>query len=194
MPREVREFSVTVPAGTPKAAPQVTSLAMPPRLVRRWTVRVPPGPRGEVGWALANGGTPIIPVTPTAWMVLDDQEVTWTLSGYVDSGTWAVRIYNTGSYSHTITLTAEVTLPATGAASSTSATTPLPVVGLTGSGGTPVTPGSTPVAVVPPPAPGTPVPVTVPTLPPPALPTLTPPPAVTVPTPTAAALPAPPTF
>lgn len=194
MAREVREFSVTVPVTTPPSAPHRQALAMPPRIVRRVTVRVPPGPRGEVGWAIANAETAIIPLTPGQWMVLDDQTVTLTLSGYIDSGTWAMVAYNTGGYSHTLTVEMTVTVPVTGATGPATTAGTVPVVGMTGSGGLPVTPGSTPVAVVPPPATPTPTPPTATTPAPPAIPTLPAPPTVTVPTPAAPTLPAPPTF
>ncbi len=102
MPSEVRSFAVTVPAGTPASAPQVTSLAMPARIVREIRVRIPPGPRGEVGWALGAAGVPVLPWNAGAWIVADDESIDWPLHDQISSGAWELRAYNTGAFAHTL--------------------------------------------------------------------------------------------
>lgn len=102
MAREVRSFEVSVPAGTPKAAPQVTSLAMPARVVRSVRVRVPPGPGGTVGWALGSAGVRVLPWGPDQWIVADDEAIEWPLEGQISSGAWQLHAYNTGIYAHTL--------------------------------------------------------------------------------------------
>lgn len=195
MAREVREFTFTVAAGTTEATATRQRLVMPARVVRRVTLRVPPGPRGVLGVAIANAGVPVIPLTPGQWIVTDDVELPFTTDGYVDSGTWWVTGYNTGAYPHTVTIRFEVTPPVTGAAGKVqTAPGTAPVVGMTGSGGTPVTPGTTPVQVVAPPPPPTVTAPAAPTAPSVTLPTLPAPPVVTMPTLPATPVGAPPSF
>jgi len=105
MAREVRNFAVTVAAATPIASPQLTALTMPSRIVRQVRVRIPPGPSGQVGFALASGGVPILPWGPGQWMIGDNEVITWDLEGQIDSGAWQLRAYNTGVYAHTLYVT-----------------------------------------------------------------------------------------
>lgn len=105
MVAEVRQFVVTVPAGTPVGTPQVSSLGMPPRIVRGVRVRIPPGPRGELGWALGAAGTAVLPWNPGEWIIGDNELVEWALDGMIDSGAWQLIAYNTGAYDHGLYLT-----------------------------------------------------------------------------------------
>lgn len=99
---EVRETAVTTPAGTTAAAPQVTDLSFPPRLVTRIEVRVPPGPAGTLGFRLGSGGVQVIPINPGGWVVTDDEVIGWDLTGQITSGAWQLISYNTGSLPHTV--------------------------------------------------------------------------------------------
>ncbi len=100
MAREVRRFSVLVPAGTPQSANFTADLSFPSRVVREIHVRVPPGPRGEVGFAFGAAGVMVIPVNPGAFIVTDDEEIRWPLEGLWDSGSWTMFAYNTGVFDH----------------------------------------------------------------------------------------------
>ena len=111
MAQEIREFAVTVPAGTLKTAPLVTPITFPSRTVTSITWRVPPGPSGLMGWALTSAGTPVIPIQPGTYIVTDNQADTWYLDGYLDSGNWSVTAYNTGLYPHTVYLTFLLDIP-----------------------------------------------------------------------------------
>ena len=112
MAREIREFGVLVPAGTPKAAPLVTDISFPERRVTAVSWRVPPGPSGLMGWALTSAGAPVIPIQPDTYVVTDNQAATWELDGYLDSGNWQVTAYNTGAYPHMVCFTFQLDLPA----------------------------------------------------------------------------------
>jgi hypothetical protein len=102
MAREVRTFSVTVGAGTPASAPVTVDLAMPPRIVDLVRFRVPPGPSGLVGFALGSAGTPVVPWNAGAWIVADNEVLTFPLEDGITSGAWQLRAYNTGTFAHTI--------------------------------------------------------------------------------------------
>lgn len=110
MAREVRRFSVTIPANTPKSAGFTRDLSFPARVVRKLEVLVPPGPRGEVGFAIGAAGQAIIPFNAGAFIVTNDELVPWELTDYHDSGSWTFFGYNTGRYPHTLEVRFEVDL------------------------------------------------------------------------------------
>ena len=134
MSYEVREFQVTVPAGTTQAAPQVTALTMPARVIDRVRVRVPPGPRGTVGWALGSGGQPVLPWNAGAWIVADDEHIDWALQGQIDSGAWQLIAYNTGTYAHTLYITFLVDPPQLVSGIAPAPTMPLSAASISGAG------------------------------------------------------------
>ncbi len=119
MAREVRNYAVTVPAGTAQATPQVTALAMPARIVRRVRVRIPPGPFGVVGFALSMSGQRIVPWGDQQWFVGNDEALSWDLEGMPTSGAWQLQAYNTGNYAHTLYLTFELDPPQAAAGGAT---------------------------------------------------------------------------
>jgi hypothetical protein len=102
MAREVYEFPVTFTTGTTRTSTQKTNVTMPPRIVRRVEITVPPGPRGEVGFQLGSNGTPFIPRNTTEFIVADGIEIGWDLDDAMTSGGWQVIGYNTGLFTHTL--------------------------------------------------------------------------------------------
>lgn len=104
MPREIRHFTATAPAGTPQANPVTISIAFPPRIVREIYWRVPNGPMGTFGWRLTMGGVQVIPTAGDAWIVANDEHGTWPMDGWPDSGAWQVTAYNTGANPHSVYL------------------------------------------------------------------------------------------
>lgn len=111
MAREIQAFQVTVPAGTLQSAPQVSTLAMPPRIVRRVEIVVPAGALFQVGFQLAMAGTQVIPYTRGAFVVTDDEKIGWDLEGQSTSGAWELIAYNTGLFPHTLYFRFLVDLP-----------------------------------------------------------------------------------
>lgn len=105
MAREVRQFSVLVPAGTAIAAFQTTALTMPSRVVRSVRLRVPPGPAGSLGFRLASGGVQVIPWETGTWLVYDGEATEWPLEGMIDTGAWQLQAYNVGRWDHTVYVT-----------------------------------------------------------------------------------------
>lgn len=136
---EVYDFAVTIPAGTAKSAGFSSAMAMPVRTVELIEVRVPPGPRGEMGFGIGAGGTIVLPQGGSTYFVMDDQFRSFTLDKAITSGAWVAFGYNTGQFDHTVYVTFHVTLPY--AAESTAGTTAtIPVSTLNGGTTTPVTP------------------------------------------------------
>jgi hypothetical protein len=113
--REVWSFPVLIPKGTLKATPQITDIGMPPRIISELEVRVPPGPRGEVGFALGAAKGFILPLTPGQFIVTDDEIIHWPLEEQISSGAWQLIAYNTGLFDHTLTVRFLVGLPDGGA-------------------------------------------------------------------------------
>lgn len=113
MAREIRAFAPPALSGYTQDAPLVQPLAMPPRIVRAIDIRVPPGPRGLMGFALGAAGTIVFPYgaadavgggNPSQWFVADDENIRLELDGAITSGAWEFFSYNTGVYNHTVYL------------------------------------------------------------------------------------------
>ena len=102
MASEVQAFQVVSPFGTVPASGFFRPLTMPARIVERLEVRVPPGPRGEVGFSIGAAGTPILPVQLGTFIVTDNEIIDWPLENQIDSGGWSLFGYNTGRFDHTI--------------------------------------------------------------------------------------------
>jgi hypothetical protein len=110
VPRQLFAFDVTIPLGTPVVSPVTVNLTMPPRVVRRVSWRVPPGPAGLMGWALAAAGQPMIPVNSGQWIVTNDEADTWDVDQYLTSGAWQLMGWNTGLFDHHVYLRFQVDL------------------------------------------------------------------------------------
>lgn len=102
MAQEVHSYRVTVPPGTLATAPLVFNLPMAARIVDEIRVKVPPGPRGEVGWAIGAAGTAVLPAEAGAFIVADNETVVWLVQDQITSGAWQLQAYNTGQYNHTL--------------------------------------------------------------------------------------------
>lgn len=116
MAREVYRFPVTVPAGTLQTAPQVTQLSMPPRIVRKVEITVPPGPRGLVGLQLTSGKLPMVPINAGQFLTPDGRTLVFDLDGYITSGAWELTAYNAGGQPHTVEIVFHVDLTQAGSA------------------------------------------------------------------------------
>lgn len=178
-------MSVTIPAGTAQSAGFTQDMSFPARIVTQINVRIPPGPRGEVGFGIGSAGVIVIPYGGTDYIVTDDEDLVFPLTNAVESGSWTFFGYNTGAYPHTIQVYFScdpIPLPILAGSG------PLPITappsGTPGSSGTPGTPGTgcyddqgnpipcpPGVTGVPPGSPGGSVPPpTVPPIPPPTVP------------------------
>ena len=102
MPYQLFAWDVTTPAGTPETAPQITNLYIPVGQLDSVQIKVPPGPQGQLGFALALAEQPVIPHNAGEWIITDDEEISWSLAGLPDSGAWQVITYNAGNYDHTL--------------------------------------------------------------------------------------------
>lgn len=102
MASRVELFEVAVPAGTAVAAAILTATRFDEGDVETVEVVVPPGPSGQVGFAILHGGGRVFPRESNRWIITDDEKITWHTSNLPDAGDWAVEAYNTGVYDHTL--------------------------------------------------------------------------------------------
>lgn len=109
---EVRNYAMTVPRLTLLAAPVTLAMDMPARTVRHVRVRIPPGPNGQVGFAIAMAGVPVIPTNTGGYIVGNDETIEWDLANLPDSGAWQLIAYNLGQLAHTLYVTFSVDPPA----------------------------------------------------------------------------------
>lgn len=105
MAQEVRHFSPVIPAGTAKDSPVTRDITFPQREVVAVRWRVPHGPMGTMGFALALSGQVYLPWNDDGWIVADDESDVVPLTGAPNSGAWQLKGYNTGAYDHTVYLT-----------------------------------------------------------------------------------------
>ena len=171
MAREIRVFAVLIPANTLQSANFSSPLTMPPRIVREIEIVVPPGPAGEVGFAIGSSGRAVIPEVAGTFVVTDTETIHWPVEDQIDSGAWTFFGYNTGLFDHTIYIRFLLDIVQKSAAEQPGPAMPIDA-GLVSSG-----PG--PGALGPPPAP----PPIAPPAPPPPLPPPPLPPAPPVPLP-----------
>lgn len=100
----VTALTATIPASTAKATPFTVALTIGSNVVNKIRWRVPPGPRGNLGWYLSMGGVQVLPDDKGAFVVADDEYDDWEIEGLPDSGAWQLTGYNTGTYDHTVYL------------------------------------------------------------------------------------------
>lgn len=100
MTDRVEWFDTQVAAGILATAPHTYSLAFSPGTVVGITVKVPPGPAGNVGFQIWAGGSQYIPRTPGVYIVPDDDRIDWPVTNAIDSGSWALVAYNTDVWPH----------------------------------------------------------------------------------------------
>lgn len=112
MAEEIRHFVVTTAAGSGSMTVTSHPIAFPPRIVRQIDWRVPSGPMGTMGFLLAMGSVPVLPVYGQAvYVIADGEHGTWTPSDYPDSGDWHAWVYNAGANPHTVNLTFHLDIP-----------------------------------------------------------------------------------
>jgi hypothetical protein len=100
----VSAFIAVIPAGTPPQAMHTVNLNVGPDPVVSIHWRVPPGPRGHLGWFLAQSGVQVLPDQLGTLMVCDGEWDTWDVTGLQESGAWACVGYNTGTQDHSVML------------------------------------------------------------------------------------------
>lgn len=109
MATSVFRETATITAGTAQATPMTVNIPTVAGIVDLIRWRVPPGPRGNLGWQLAMGGVQIIPENAGGFIVADNEFDEIQVAGLPDSGVWQVVGYNTGSFNHTVYLDFHIT-------------------------------------------------------------------------------------
>lgn len=124
---QLYRFTATVPAGTAKTAPLTFDASFPPREVVEIEILVPPGPRGEVGFKIAQAGVQVIPAVAGDFIVTDNETIHWPIEGANTSGAWQVIAYNTGAFNHSLEVRFQVNLPGAQAAAAAGGAGPQPI-------------------------------------------------------------------
>lgn len=102
MTQEIRAFTALIPAGTAQDDPVTVDLSFPPRTVNSISLRIPPGPSGQMGFRILNSGLQVIPYNNAEWLVTDNEVINWTLTDAITSGSWQLAGYNAGTYNHSV--------------------------------------------------------------------------------------------
>lgn len=133
MALRVFQFAAVIPAGTPTDVPATIPLDIDNWDLESLDLQVPAGPGGLMGFAIFNNGVQWVPAGQGQWLVWDDVQQSWPLSGQPNASGWSVVGYNTGVYDHTVVVRMHVNLPAAVANPNSSptvtfVTTPSPAV------------------------------------------------------------------
>lgn len=102
MASEVYTFQVTIPPGTQQSLPYRQSLTLPVRKIDTLEIVVPPGPSGQMGFAITMGGVNVMPLQSGQYIVTDDQKITWPIENLPTSGAWQLSGYNTDVWPHSV--------------------------------------------------------------------------------------------
>lgn len=101
-PTEIRQYTLTLPAGTQPVNPVLLDMAMPARDVSRIQVVVPPGCNGVVGWRILNSGLRVIPYAGDEWVITSGETIDWPVFGQITSGAWGAAGFNLGINDHSV--------------------------------------------------------------------------------------------
>lgn len=115
MALRVYQFTVTIPADTPKSAPATTDLSIDNWDLEMLDLEVPPGPAGLMGFYVANNGVQWIPQGDGEWLVWDDVQKSWPFTDQPNASGWQIVGYNTGAYDHDVIVRMHVNPPDAGA-------------------------------------------------------------------------------
>lgn len=130
MASRVHSLAVTVPAGTPASAPQVTPWVTEDQYVESIRVLVPPGHNGQTGIKVVKGDVQILPFGGTNWIIANNTEILFPVNQAMATSDVTVQTYNTGFFPHTfflyITIN-DVPVPVSTAGPTESGTADLPV-------------------------------------------------------------------
>lgn len=102
MATEVHQFTVTIPAGTTKAATFSENLSLDNRVIESIDLEVPAGPAGLMGFYIARAGQQVIPFEDGQYIVWDDRSASWQLSEQPTAQGWQIVGYNTGVFDHAV--------------------------------------------------------------------------------------------
>lgn len=104
MASQVRQFTITIPAGTTQVVPFVAALDLDYVEIESIDLEVPPGPGGLMAFYLARSGQQVIPYDVGEWLRWDDVQKTWHLTDQPTGSGWEVVGYNTDVYPHDVTV------------------------------------------------------------------------------------------
>lgn len=122
MTSEIRQFSLTIPPGTPSSAPAIAQTTFPARIVEAIEITVPAGSNGTVGFQIRNSNVVVIPYDSNTWIVTSGENIHWDLQDQITSGSWQLAAYNNGVNPHTLYIRYLLSVPpAPGAASGAAA-------------------------------------------------------------------------
>lgn len=101
MASEIQTFTITIPANTAPAAAITTDTSFNTRIVEGIEILLPRGLNGSVGIQILSSRMQAIPANAGSWIIGSGEVIKWPLEEQITSGSWQVRAYNTGRYSHT---------------------------------------------------------------------------------------------
>lgn len=97
-------ISVTVPAGTPIANPQVTPWKTEDKAIVSVELDIPTGHSGRTGIRIMKGDTQLIPWGFNSWIIGSGIDHDFPVGRYTPTGDVSIQAYNIGTFPHTFYL------------------------------------------------------------------------------------------
>lgn len=116
MAQRIEALPVTVPAGTGSTTPITVALPFDEGEILNIEAIIPDGCAGLVGFAFRQSSQRVIPFSTNAWIIGNNEKISWDTEGYPTGAKWDVIAYNTDIFPHTLQirfLMNELSAPAT---------------------------------------------------------------------------------
>ena len=107
----VYPFTISTPAGTPRANPVITALPLEDAQVSEVRIIIPSGHVGVTGIRLKQSKQQVVPWGNDQYIVGNDREVKWPFAAPIGATGFSCESYNTGQFPHNHYLEIVVTDP-----------------------------------------------------------------------------------
>lgn len=104
MASRIYTISVTVPAGTLPANPQITPWFTEDNIMVSIELDIPPGHNGLTGIRIMKGDIQLVPWGRASWVIGNDIDHTFPIGSYMSTHDVTIQAYNQGAYPHTFYL------------------------------------------------------------------------------------------
>jgi len=100
MAARIEAVTVSTPAGTAIATPQVTNLPPSEEIVTILEIVIPGGHVGLTGIKIFYGNDQVLPWRGSDWIIANDEKLEWEIEGLPTGSAWKAQTYNTDAYAH----------------------------------------------------------------------------------------------
>jgi hypothetical protein len=105
----IEHYDVVAAPDQPLPMSTTTAVTFPPGTITAIQVHIPGGHRGQTGFQLWYGSSPVAPKNPDRYLKGNKKHFRFVLTDPFPGGDgWFTTVYNAGKYAHTFQLTLEI--------------------------------------------------------------------------------------